>query len=100
MSTQLGPIDFDELKTLQFSFANELESGKTIVSVAISITVKQGTDTSPSNRLLGIPVVSGTSVLQRVQPLIPDVVYHLRARAVDSDGNAHVVSGDLTVVAI
>jgi hypothetical protein len=97
--TQFGPIDYQEIKVLRFKFGDELEAGKTIVSVTMNAIVSQGIDASPTDRFLGAAVISGTDVLQKFQPSTPDVLYHIRARVVDSDGLAHVMAGNLQVSA-
>ena len=98
--TTIGPKDTAENKVVEFPFEDELATAETITSASVGITVTSGTDPSPSSMLVGVPVVVGTSVLQRISGGIAGVTYHLRATADSSVGGVHVVAADLKVVTL
>lgn len=94
----LGPKDPEEIKVLKFPFARELD-GATIASVSFATpSVFKGVDPAPAAVALGLPVVSGTDVLQRMQGGLNGVVYKWRVRVVDSNGNAHVLADTVLVL--
>lgn len=93
----LGPKDPEEIKVIKFAFAREL-NGATIATISyVTPSVQKGVDASPGLVALGVPVVSGTDVLQRMQAGVDGVVYKWRAKVVDSNGNVHVVSDTVQV---
>lgn len=89
----LGPKDPEEIKVLSFDFEREL-NGATIVSISSATpTHYKGTvDASPAAVALGIPVISGTQVLQRMQGGLELAAYKWRVKVVDSNGNVHVAT--------
>lgn len=99
MSEKIGPLDLEEIKVVRFEFAKELPAEGVLQSAAVAVTVIYGTDATPAGLCVGLPVVQGSDVLQRVTGAgrTANAIYHLRCRAVDDDGQAHVVAADLTV---
>lgn len=73
-----SPIDSGESYVFGYDFANDLASGDTILTVQ-SCTLEQvggqGLDPTPAARLLGLPVIAGTVVSQRINFPIGNVVY-------------------------
>ena len=93
----LGPKDPEEIKTIKFSFARELQ-GATIASItSVTPSVVAGADPTPAAVALGSPVVSGTDVLQRMQGGVSGTTYKWRAKVLDSNGNVHVSADSVKV---
>lgn len=92
-----GPKDPEEIKLLTFDFAGELASGETISTVDITCAAVSGTDAGAAAMLLGVPVISGNKVAQKVQAGINAVTYRLRCKATGNGGLVHVVAGLLPV---
>lgn len=60
------PVNATESETFSLDFVNDLDTGETISSASVTLTVFQGTDMNPSSHLAGSPVISGTKVSQRI----------------------------------
>lgn len=60
------PRDVGEQCLLSIDFGNNLGPGETLASATSSILLLTGTDASPSSRLVGLPIVTGTIVSQLV----------------------------------
>jgi hypothetical protein len=88
----LGPKDPEEIKVLSFPFARELAGASISTIDYVTPSTYKGTDPTPAAVALGIPVVSGTNVLQRMQAGLDGVIYGWRAKVTDSNGNKHVMS--------
>ncbi|MGE0350953.1 hypothetical protein [Hydrogenophaga sp.] len=84
-------IDAEEIKVAVLDFDRELEDAETVASVAITVTVHKGTDDSPQAVLVGSPQLVGRQVLQRITGRVDGCIYKLRARAMDTNGLAHVI---------
>lgn len=71
------------------NFVNDLPTGDTIsaVSFSMSVVAGTGTDPDPSSHLDGLPGISGTTVLQRVNGLLPGLTYILLATVTTGNGN-------------
>ena len=93
----MGIKDPEEIKVISFPFARAL-NGATIALVNyVTPTTYKGTDLTPGNVVLGIPVVSGTDVLQRMQAGVDGAAYKWRVKVTDSAGNVHVMTDWVTV---
>ena len=91
MSTDvLGPKDPEEIKIIAFPFARELAGAAISAVNYVTPTTYKGTDAAPGAVVVGVPVVSGTNVLQRMQAGLDGVTYRLRAKVTDVNGNVHV----------
>lgn len=95
---EIGPIEVGEIKTVWFDFSSEKPATATLASAAITVTVLQGTDASPTNVKLGPAAVNGNYVTQQVRPGVVGCRYKLVALATDSDGNIHRVVTQLRVI--
>lgn len=91
MTTRIGPIQEDEIKTVRFDFSDEGVTGG-IVSATVEAENTRGDDPSPSTVVQGAPVIDGVMVYQRVRYQIPKATYLLRCEATDSVGLVHVVT--------
>lgn len=98
--TTIGPIDVAETKIIEFPFADEIGVGETILSAVVNISVADGVDVAASTRITGSPLVSGTSVFERITTAQDGVTYHLRAIATTNAGTVHVVAADLKAVTL
>jgi hypothetical protein len=87
----------EENKLLSFDFSQALASSETIATANCSILVMDGTDPFPFSVLAGSSVISGTTVIQRVQGGLNGVTYRLVATITTSMGNTLVALGDLPV---
>lgn len=99
MTTRIGPIQEDEIKTVRFDFTDEGVSG-VIASATVEVENSRGSDPSPGTVAQGAPTINGLFVDQRVRYQIPKATYLLRCEAVDSAGLVHVVTASLQAKAV
>lgn len=88
-----------ENEQFTFDFSNVLGTGETISSAAMSVEVKDGTDSNPSAILSGSPVISGNRVAQRIYGGLDGVTYRLVLSIVTSATNVYTTVADLPVIA-
>ena len=89
-----------ENEQFTFDFSNVLGSTETISGTpAVAITVKEGVDPSPSAMLLGVALVSGPRVAQRIYGGLDQVTYRLEMSVTTSLTNVYTLVGDLPVLA-
>jgi hypothetical protein len=69
------PANPTESEVFSLDFANMLQSGETINSATIALTVVQGMDPKPNSHLAGDLRIFGTVVSQRVGGLVAGVTY-------------------------
>ena len=82
------PMSPDENEVFGINFVNDLAAGESIVSVtAFNISVKQGTDATPTTHLVGVPSFVGTTVVQRISGVLNGVEYILEAVIFTTAGN-------------
>lgn len=98
--TTIGPIDVAETKIIEFPFADEVGEGETIISAVVNITVKEGVDATPTSRLTGTPLITGTSVYERISTVQDGATYHLRAIATTDAGTVHTVAADIKAITL
>jgi len=82
-----------------FDYTPVMGSSETITSASCVITVKEGTDPSPSTMLIGSPVISGFKVSQRISGGLDGVTYSVQMTATTSLTNIYTIVGDLPVLA-
>lgn len=83
---------------LTFKFKRGLAPGETVVSVAMVVTLKGGTDASPSSLLDGAPVILADGrVLQRIKAGVDLAAYQVRCDATTSEGQVLVLAGVIPV---
>jgi hypothetical protein len=78
MKKRLDTKDPAEIVMTEFDYGALAES---VLSATVQITVRTGEDENASAMLLGVPIVQGAKVLQRVQGGIDDNDYSLRCVA-------------------
>lgn len=84
---------------LAFDFSPDLPSGVTVIAAdSVEVVVIRGTDATPATIKVGAPAISGSDLLQMVNPLITGVEYRLTAWAIWSDGQKRAITGKLQVV--
>lgn len=89
-----------ENEQFTFDFSNVLGSGESISSATVSITVKEGTDSNPSAMLLGLPLISGARVAQRIYGGLDQVTYRVAITATTSLTNVYTYVADLPVLSV
>jgi len=90
-----------ENEQFTFDFSNVLGSTETISGTpAVAITVKEGTDPSPSSMLLGVALVSGSRVAQRIYGGLDQVTYTIAVTITTSLTNVYTYVADLPVLAV
>ncbi|MEF8769398.1 phage fiber-tail adaptor protein [Candidatus Accumulibacter contiguus] len=89
--------DPEEALVAEFSYANEIQEGETIVSVSVSCSVLAGADSNPAAVLNGTPTLSGSSVLLPFHAGLDGVNYRLRCVATLSSGRILVRAANLPV---
>ena len=88
-----------ESEKFAFSYANILASTETIVSAALVVEVKDGSDSNPTAIVSGLPTINGAIVSQRILGGLDSVTYRLEMTATTSLGNVYTLVGDLPVLA-
>src|ERR1700676_2325359 len=89
-----SPIYPTEQVVLSFDFSPALAIGETLVTQTVLITLVAGVDATPSSRLIGLPSISGSVVMQAIGTLQAGATYDIVATVVTSTGeilttNAH-----------
>ena len=87
-----------ENEQFTFDFSPVLGSTETINSADCTVTVKEGTDPSPSSIKLGGPSISGSKVTQRILNGLDGVIYRLEMSATTSLTNVYTIVADLQVI--
>jgi len=89
----------DENELFSFDYSQVLDPAETISSATCNVIVMNGTDSNPTNILLGTPAITGSKVSQRIYNGVSEVTYRLEMVATTSYGNVYSVVGDLPVYA-
>lgn len=81
-----------------FKFRRGLAPGESVTSVALSVTLKGGSDATPSAILDGLPVLLADGrVAQRIKAGVDLAAYMVRCDATTSDGQVLVLAGVIPV---
>jgi len=88
-----------ESELFSFDFSQVLAPSETISSAACTATVMNGTDSNPSNIIVGTPVIANKIASQRIANGVSEVTYRLQMTITTSTSNTYVGVGDLTVYA-
>ena len=88
--------DPDEIITVAFDFSSEI-GVLTISSVAVTITVSNGTDAAVASMLNGAAQISGSDALQSFKLGVSAVDYALRCLGTLSDGQKILRAATLPV---
>jgi hypothetical protein len=87
-----------ENEQFTYDFSPVLGSTETISSAACTVTVKEGTDPSPSSIKVGSPAISGSKVTQRISAGLDGVIYRTQMTATTSLTNVYTIVADLQVI--
>jgi hypothetical protein len=80
-------IDVNEKPVITFDFSKyPFAIGETLSSVIWTCAVADGTDATPSARLIGAATINGLQTLQQVGTMLAGVKYRLQAQATTSLG--------------
>lgn len=97
MRAQWEAKDPAELLVASFNLVDVIEVGENIVSTALSVSVMDGVDASPSALLSGGVTISGSLVLQNIQGGVDGVTYSVRAVITMNTGRVLVGAATLPV---
>jgi len=87
-----SPANVDENEIFGIDFVDDFNSTETILSATWSLTVKTGTDATPSSHLIGISSLQGrTQTSQRISGLVAGVTYIVKCVATTNQGNTYVL---------
>ena len=75
------PIDVAEVDYAPFDFADLLEAGESIATVAVTCEVLEGVDASSASRIAAPAEINGTQVRQLISGAVAGVVYAVRCVA-------------------
>lgn len=89
-----SPAEQAESLILGLDFVNDLAEGESLTGTAWELVVREGVDPDPNSHLIGDPQIAApngtgvaTATTQRIQGLLPDVTYTVRAVVATSMGN-------------
>ena len=99
MTVILGPKDPDSVEFFKFDYIhdNRFETGETITSASISVTVVRGKDPNADNLLSGAVAISGLTVSQLIVGGVVGVVYALKCLATTSNSQILDCSGEVEI---
>lgn len=86
-----------EKETFTFDFVRLLGTGETISTSTWTVTVKAGTDPTPSSMLSGAPAVAGTKVSHLIQGGVLDTRYCIKCQITTSAGQTLELADDVWV---
>jgi hypothetical protein len=87
-----------ENEQFTFDYSPVLGTTETLVSATCVVEVKEGTDPSPNDIIVGSPSISGSKVAQRIKDGLDGVIYRLEMTTTTSVGNVYTIVGDLPVL--
>lgn len=90
---EFAPADSAESELYGFDFKRDLAPGETITAVTFALSVIEGTDATPTARLVGSPLIAGTQVKQRIAGLVPSVTYGVEAVVSTNQANSRSLWG-------
>ena len=85
---------------LTFTYTAALDSGETISTASLSVTVKSGTDAGAAAMLDGAASIVAGQVFQRIKNGVDGAVYLVRCNATLSSGRVLALGAHLPVVAL
>lgn len=86
-----------EVLDITFDYTASLESGETLQSAVVTVSVRKGADASPSAILSGAPTVTSPYVIQRIINGTSSVTYNLKCLATTNTGRKYELIGVLPV---
>lgn len=95
----LLPLELGETDVLTFDYTDSLETGETISSATVTISVVQGEDATPNAMKVGGAQASTPYALQKVSGGVRNTTYLCYCAATTSNGRVLVNAGLLPVIA-
>jgi hypothetical protein len=86
-----------ESELFTFDFSQVLLPSETISTATCTVLVMDGTDTNPTNILIGSAAISNKTASQRIANGVTEVTYRLVMTITTSNGNTYVGVGDLSM---
>lgn len=86
-----------ESELFGFDFSQVLQPSETISTATCSVIVMNGTDSNPSDILVGSAAITGSKVNQRIAGGISEVTYRLFMTVTTSQSNTFTAIGDLPI---
>jgi len=99
MSTSFSYKLTTENEQFTFDFSPVLGSTETLSTATCTVTVKSGTDPTPSAIKVGSPSISGTKATQRIYNGLDGVIYRIEMTVTTSLTNVYTIVADLQVLA-
>ncbi len=90
-------LDIEEVDIVYFRFGDSLPPGDTILTADVQCVVERGIDAAPDLVKVGLAVIDGLDVWQKVRGRTAGVIYHLRCTAAAQSGRVKVVAANLPV---
>lgn len=90
-------LDPQARRTLTFAFIKDLSPTDTIVSATVNPTLAAGTDATPGDVLVGLPVVHAGQVLQMAAGRAAGNAYVLKCLATTASGEVLTLSAAITM---
>lgn len=97
MTQQYSSKDPREIETFTLDFKHWLADSETIIGQTTAIEVLSGTDPAVGTMLNGVPLVSGSQVLQSIQNGVDGTVYKYTVEITTSGGQTLVGVAHLLV---
>lgn len=88
----------NETISIVLDFYDQLQTGETISSVTITVTLFTGTDSDPSNILFQLPSITGTVVDQKFRLGVPGTIYEVVYLVTGSLGTKGAKSTNLAIL--
>jgi hypothetical protein len=89
-----SPAEQSESLIYGLDFCNDLTEGESLVGAVWEVIVREGADPDPGSHLIGAPMLvtpdgttAQTATTQRIEGLLPDVTYTVRAVVTTSLAN-------------
>ncbi|TXH35290.1 MAG: hypothetical protein E6Q98_15980 [Rhodospirillaceae bacterium] len=89
-----------EAEYFGMDFVNQLQAGEEIIdgSQVVTISVESGSDPYPDSRRMGLPILTGSLVSQKIGGLLPDVYYIILFKVSTSLGQTLILYSKLRCV--
>lgn len=95
---QFSPAAPGESEPYSLDFTNDLNTGETLSTATVTLTVNEGVDASVATRLSGSPGISGNVVSQRIVGLLPGVTYTMTAAVTTNQSNTKKLSAHIPCI--
>jgi hypothetical protein len=86
-------INPNEVEWFGMDFANVLQTGETIQSFTVTVTLEKGDDATPGQRAIDAPILIAAKVSQKIGTCVPDNYYIIAYQIVTSQGQTIISYG-------